>query len=248
MLQKDRFTIDTAKLKSLIFPAEYGSFNQMCYHIVLFDNMPCSVENRDTLKIKSVNKHIKKQINELAEYKCHKPVGKRDEHQYIYGLKDYFRELMKKELSSGKYAKYDSLTLLLKNLINMIYRKDGIGKHVKVRDFIISELNFIGGYYDADCIQNMDYADMVITKLEENIYKKIDYYMTSLKNVKGLSIYKAGTMGRMPLNKTLDGIYKQIREQEKRKMKEYRKLSKSEKYKIQAEQIRNNAEIREGAE
>jgi hypothetical protein len=221
MLQKERFTIDTEKIKTMIFPKDYESFNQLCYDVVLFDNQPCSIQQRDKLAEKSVNQHIKKQLHKFTDYYYNTPEGKRGEQQFIYGLKDYHREVMRNK-TSGKNVNYKSLTPLLKNLINNTYTQKGVGCHIIQIYNVLDYLNILGENYDnTEGLQNKYYSLMAIKSLDDNINSVVNRYIKSLNNsTEGISLYKGGTVKGSMLDRTLNYKYEQIREKEKEKIKQ----------------------------
>lgn len=223
-MEKEKFIVDIEKLQNLTFPQEYASFNQLCYDIVLFNGEQCTEKQRDKLKTKSVREHIKRQLKDF-EYECYTPVGKRNEHQVIHGLKDVFREVMNTELEEGQNAKYnDYLIPLLKHTINSL----GTGKHVILLKNIISELGFMQEGYSvlSEDTQNKGYASRVVRKLNNNIQVTVENHMKSLSkaNLKGITITKTGTLQKRAMNKKYTAIYEQIYEEEKQKIRDYRKL------------------------
>ena len=227
--QKERFEVDTEKLKSLSFPTEYTSFNQLCYDLVCFDGKPCSSAQRDKLKTNSIREHIKNQIRELADYTCEKPVGKRDERQIIHGMRDMFRELMENELTDGANATYTPFLLpLLKDMVNDIYSTLGIGKHVLRTYKLINGLDFMGSNYTSvgKDAQNRDYSNMVIDKLDDNIKSTVERHLKSLnKNAVGFSVYKAGTLNNHTLIHTHNSLYNNTRDQIKKTLSNCKRLT-----------------------
>ena len=225
-MQKDRFAVNIEKLKNMEFPQEYKSFNQLCYDLVLFDGQPCTAAQRTKLSEKSVNRHIKQQIERLARHTQEK--GKRDERQIIHGLRDFHRELMEKELGDKENAEYEPyLTLLLKSMINEIYASKGVGKHVLRMYEIIDYAGFVGGEYSFldDDTQDGWYAGMVADKLKNNIQNNVNRGMKKINEAtSGLLVYKTGTQDDKPLKTSVGKMYDTIYETEKKNTLDYRRL------------------------
>lgn len=198
----------------------------MCYDIVLFDGKPCTTAHHDRLKGKANRVYIKSLIDGLANYEY---IEGRPEKQILFGLKDAFRLLMEKELKDGENAEYDPfLTPLLKNMLNEIYADLGVGKHVVKTYKIFSNLGFIPDGYeilDKD-IQDEYFFNKVIRKLKAKVQSTVEYRLKTLdKKANGLSVYKGATRNGKALNQAQDALYNKIREEEKKKITDYRYLS-----------------------